>query len=175
MTWIILTTWCSWTYHIVLNLWSYDLVTWWLWYINSSRVLHAHYIHVIVYIHHLISHDLVFCYSHWYFICQFVLPSNSLFNHSSALLITPFLSHFYIIVSFSCVCTCWSTSDGPWFFSIRARGDWWATIRRNPGRLSDVSPKFLILCILVFCLVMMTRCLFLFCYVSSFVSSQRLS
>ena len=43
----------------------------------------------------------------------------------------PLLSNFHIIVSSSRVCTCWSASDGPWFFSMRARGDWQATIRRN--------------------------------------------
>ena len=68
------------------------------------------------------------------------------------------LSHFYIIVFSSRVCTCWSAFDRPWFFSIRAWGDLRATVRRNPGRLPGVSPTFLVLCILVFCLGMMSRC-----------------
>ena len=69
-----------------------------------SRVLHAHYIHVIVYIHGLISHDLVFCYFRWYFICQFILPSDLLFIHSSALIILFFTFTFpYYCFLFSCV------------------------------------------------------------------------
>jgi len=56
----------------------------------SSRVLHAHYIHVIVYIHDLITPDLIFCYSRWYLTCQFILPSDLLFIFSSALLILSF-------------------------------------------------------------------------------------
>ena len=141
MTWIILTTWCSWTCHRFLTcdleiVWPDDYDIWHY----SFRVLHVHYIHVIVYIHDLISHDLVLCYSRWYLTCQFVLPPDLLFIPSSALLILPLLSHFHIIVSSSRVCTCWSSSDRPWFFSIRAWGDWRATVRRNPGRLPGVSP-----------------------------------
>jgi len=34
VTWIISTTWCSWTCHIVLNSWSCVPVTWWLWYMT---------------------------------------------------------------------------------------------------------------------------------------------
>ena len=50
-------------------LWSGDYDIWHY----STSVLHAHYIHAIVYVHDIISHDLVFCYSRWYFICQFIL------------------------------------------------------------------------------------------------------
>jgi len=67
-------------------------------------VLHAHYIHVIVYIHDLISHDLVFCYSGRYFICQFILLSDSLFNHSSTLLILPLYFHIFILLFPLLVC-----------------------------------------------------------------------
>jgi len=70
----------------------------------------------------------------------------------------PLLSHFHIIVTSSRVCTCWSVSDGSWFFSIRAWGDWRATVQRNSGRLPGVSPTSLVVCILIFCLVMMSRC-----------------
>ena len=72
--------------------------------------------------------------------------------------IVPLLSHFHISVFSFHVCICWSASDGPWFFSIRAWGDRRATVRRNPGRLPGMSLKFFILCFLAFCLVMMSRC-----------------
>ena len=70
----------------------------------TSRVLHAHYIYVIVYIHDLISHDLVFCYSRWYLICQFILPSDLLFIYSSALLILPLYFHIFILLFSLFVC-----------------------------------------------------------------------
>ena len=59
------------------------------------RVLHAHYIYVIVYIHDHISHDLVFCHSSWYLICQFILSSDLLSIYSSVLLILPLYFHIY--------------------------------------------------------------------------------
>ena len=70
----------------------------------SSRVLHAHYIHVKGYIDDLISHDLVFCYSRWYLTCQFILLSD-LFTHSSALLILPLYFHIFIFTFPLFVCT----------------------------------------------------------------------
>jgi len=68
-------------------------------------VLHAHFIHVIAYIHGLISRDLVFCYSRWYFFCHFILPSDSLFIHSSALLILSLNFHVCILLFHLFVCT----------------------------------------------------------------------
>ena len=110
----------------------------------------------------------LFCYSHWYLICQLILPSDLWFIDSSALFILPLLSYFHIIITSSRVCTCWSASDGLWFFSIRAWVDRRATVWRNPGRLWGVSLTFLISCILAFCLVMMSWCqnciFFYFCF-----------
>ena len=74
-----------------------------IWY-YSSRVLHAHYIHIIIHIHDLISHDLVFYHSRWYLTCQFILSSDLLFIHSCALLLLPLtftFSYYYFL--FSCV------------------------------------------------------------------------
>jgi len=59
-------------------------------------------------------------------------------------------SFFYCFFPF--MYNCWSTFDGPWFFSIRAWGDRRVTVWRNPGRLFGVSPKFFVICILAFCL-----------------------
>jgi len=50
----------------------------------------------------------------------------------------------YYCFLFSCVhlLVCfWRT----FIFSVRARGDWRATVRRNPGRLPGMSPTFLVL------------------------------
>jgi len=51
VTWIILTTWCSWTCHVILNLWSCVLVIWWLLYMTllvqgaSCSLYTSHSIH----------------------------------------------------------------------------------------------------------------------------------
>jgi len=122
----------------------------------SSRVLHTHYVHVIAYVHDLLSHDLVF-------LSIYITVRVIIYSFQYSTYIAPLLLHFHIIVSSFRVCTCWSASDRSWFFSIRAWGDRWATVRRNLGRLPGVSLKFLVLCILAFYLVMMTpnqNCIF---------------
>ena len=145
----------------------------------SSRVLHAHYIHVIVYIHDLISYDLVLC-------TLAGISPVSLYYHQIyysfipvLYLYCPLLSHFHIIASSSLVCTCWSASNGPWFFSIRAWGDWRAHSkepRKITRRESDVS------CLMYFGILScyhvpmpkLYLLLFLLCYVSNVVSKQKL-
>jgi len=163
---MILITWCAWTYHIIFNSWSCVLVIWWFWYTTllvqgaSCSFFSRHSIHTWPYFtwFSVLLLLLVF-YLSVYITVRFIIHSFECTTY-----ITLLLSHVHIIVSSFRVCTCWSISDGPWFFSIRAWGDQRATVRRNPGKLLSVSLKFLVLCILAFCLIVMTQCQnYIFC------------
>ena len=102
------------------------------------------------------------------------------FSFQCSSYISHLLSRFHFMFSSFHVCTCLSASDGPWFFTIRVWGNWQATVRRNPGRLPCVSPKFLVHMYfgILSCYDNPTPKLyhlyFYFCYFLSLVSRQRL-
>ena len=91
VTCIILTTWCSWTYHVILTC---DLVIWWLCYTIVTRPRHLMFI--IYMSHHACTvsfkHDL----SSRFFLLLLLLSVLDNTNHIVLIILIPYSCCYYI-------------------------------------------------------------------------------
>jgi len=116
VTCIILTTWHSWTYHVIL---SCDLMFLWLYYTTVTRP--GHLMFIIYTSHHACTVSLYMIYRlDFFYICYYyqfsiiLIILFLLFQHPTCAVTAFFIFFFYCPFVYSC----WSTSDGLYYFSV---------------------------------------------------------